>query len=146
MTAHYFAFGSNMSSTRLRERIASAVVVSPGHLSGWRWALNKTGGDGSAKANIEPDPTSTVWGVIYRLPLIELPRLDAIEGGYERQRVEVVTASRAVLCETYASTRISEAMTAADWYLEHIVSGAEEHGLPDDWVAMLRALTARRRG
>ncbi|HHH30497.1 MAG TPA: gamma-glutamylcyclotransferase [Polyangiaceae bacterium] len=90
MLIHYFAFGSNMARARLLARIPNAAPLGRGRLDGWRFACNKKGHDGSAKANIQPAPADSVWGVVYRMPRNQLPRLDAFEGGYERIRVEVV--------------------------------------------------------
>ncbi|MEQ9323161.1 MAG: gamma-glutamylcyclotransferase family protein [Polyangiaceae bacterium] len=146
MLIHYFAFGSNMARARLLARIPNAAPLGRGRLDGWRFACNKKGHDGSAKANIHRDPSGAVWGVVYRMPRSQLPRLDAFEGGYERTRVHVVELahpSGRVHCETYFSERLLESGSVFDWYKRHMVVGAREHALPDPWVAMLEALPDR---
>ena len=60
----YFAFGSNMSTRRLGARIPEAVALCVGELRAWTLLCNKTGLDGSAKANIERSATGAVWGVV----------------------------------------------------------------------------------
>ncbi len=140
---HYFAFGSNMSSARFLARIPAAESVGRGVLSGWRFACNKRGTDGSAKANIVRAEGERVWGVIYRMPELALSRLDRIEGGYERIRVEVRLGDAPLPCVCYASTRHTDHRVPFDWYKEHIIAGAEEFGLPADYVATLRALPQR---
>jgi len=144
---HYFAFGSNMERARLLARIPNAASLGRGRLDGWRFACNKKGHDGSAKANIQREAGEAVWGVVYRMPRSQLPRLDAFEGGYERTRVEVVDLAHPaarVRCETYFSSRLLEESPVFDWYKRHMVVGAREHGLPEAWVAMLEGLVARR--
>ena len=146
MLIHYFAFGSNMARARLLARIPNAAPLGRGRLDGWRFACNKKGHDGSAKANIQPAPADSVWGVVYRMPRNQLPRLDAFEGGYERIRVEVVELahpSGRIHCETYFSDRLLERSAVYDWYKRRMVVGARENALPEDWVAMLEALPDR---
>jgi hypothetical protein len=135
-----------MSRERLVARIPQAAPVGRARLDGWRFSCNKKGHDGSAKANILRAAEEAVWGVVYRLPHRELPRLDAFEGGYERTTVEVVEvpqSSGIVRCETYFSERLLARSEVFDWYKRHMVEGAREHALPSDWVAMLEALPAR---
>ena len=72
---NYFAYGSNMSSLRLRERIPSARSLGAARLAGWRLAPNKRGRDGSGKANLVVDANSVVWGVLYQLVAADWPRL-----------------------------------------------------------------------
>lgn len=142
--AHYFAFGSNMSSVRLRKRLPDAHSRGRGCLPGWRFVCNKSGLDGSAKANLRRDPAGTVWGVVYELPRTDLERLDAIEGGYDRIEVDVLRDDgRPVRCQSYASPRLTADPRPFDWYKALIVVGAKEHGLPTDYVAMLEALDDR---
>lgn len=144
---YYFAFGSNMHRRRLVERIPDAAPVGRGRLDGWRFACNKKGHDGSAKANILRATGEAVWGVVYRLPRTQLCRLDAFEGGYERTTVEIIDlprSSEVVRCETYFSERLLAESEVFDWYKRHMVDGAREHALPQPWVAMLEALPARQ--
>lgn len=132
-----------MSSARFLARIPDARVVGRGRLEGWRFACNKRGNDGSAKANIMRAPGHTVWGVVFSMPERDLPRLDRIEGGYERIAVIVERKGRRHDCVTYASTRQIDDEVPFDWYKAHIVSGAKEHDLPDDYLAILSALPQR---
>lgn len=142
----YFAFGSNMSTARLRSRIPLATPLGAGRLPGWRFACDKSGMDGSAKANIRPAEDGEVWGVVYRLPVAALPELDRIEGGYQRRLVEVVDRTgRPLSCHTYFSSRLTDDSTVFDWYKDHILHGANEHDLPPSWRKMLEALPARSR-
>lgn len=144
MVARYFAFGSNMSSARMTERIASAKSRGRGRLDEWGLVCNKAGLDGTAKANIEPRPGDVVWGVIYELDADELERLDAIEGGYRRVMVTVADeADHPRRCWTYTSGRLTSDERLLDWYRALIVTGATEHGLPRSYVARLQLLAAR---
>ena len=58
MSDLYFAYGSNLKTERMKERIPSAMVKGISTLRGYQFKLNKLGKDGSAKANIAPMSTS----------------------------------------------------------------------------------------
>ena len=50
MHALYFAYGSNLSSPRLRARVPSARPEGVARLEGQRLALDKPGRDGTARS------------------------------------------------------------------------------------------------
>ena len=75
----YFAYGSNMSSARLRDRIPDAQSIGRAHWPGMRLAFNKVGVDGSGKANLVADPGSVAWGVLFKIPGDAWAILDAFE-------------------------------------------------------------------
>ena len=139
---YYFAFGSNMSSERLSVRIPILEDLGAGRLDGWRFVCNKRGVDGTAKANIVSADGSLVWGVVYALYRSSLPELDVFEGGYERAQlmVRLESTGAQIECEGYLSDRTSSTSAPANWYKRHMVDGARDHGLPDDYVTMLEGL------
>lgn len=140
----YFAYGSNLSSARLRARLEEVEVLGPAVLREHRLALDKRGHDGSAKANVVPHPGEEVWGVVYELAVAHADALDRFEGGYERVGVEVHHAERGPLdVVTYRSELRVEGWLPFAWYRAHLVEGAREHGLPPDWIARLEALPFR---
>ena len=51
MQALYFAYGSNLFSARMRERVPSAQARGPARLAGHRLTVDKPGRDGTAKAS-----------------------------------------------------------------------------------------------
>ncbi|HKJ23930.1 MAG TPA: gamma-glutamylcyclotransferase family protein [Myxococcota bacterium] len=139
-----FAYGSNMHAERMRSRVPEAVARGRARLAGHRLVFDKRGRDGSAKANLVPDPAATVWGVVWEIAVAELVSLDPYEGGYERVRLAAETDDGSSLeVEVYVSERRSEDRVPFDWYLEHVLRGARAHGLPEDYVAWLEAVTAR---
>ncbi len=140
----YFAYGSNLWTARMQERVPTARAVGPARLPDHRLVCSKPGRDGSGKANIEPAPEQVVWGVLYRMETRELPRLDGFEGGYERVVLEVVdvhgTSRRA---STYRSSLRTPEPVLFDWYRQLMVDGARLHGLPRSWLAFLQTLPVR---
>ena len=141
----YFAYGSNMSSRRLRARVAEAHALGRASLPGHRRVFHKAGMDGSAKCDAWPSGRSTdvLHGVLYRVPDQGWPALDRFEGrgaGYRRLAVTVRTAREGLRpAWTYRATRLDPLLKPFCWYLGHVVAGAMEFGLPDEAVSRIRA-------
>lgn len=138
----YFAYGSNMSTKRLRERIPNAQPIGAAALNDYEFSCNKKSKDSSSKGNISPRKNATTWGVLFEIPLDDLKRLDEIEGGYERIAINVLRGNQSIESVTYISQRISTA-PPYDWYMNYIIEGAREHGLPDDYIQSLSRITAK---
>ena len=49
----YFAYGSNMSTPRLVQRVGEVRVLGPARLEGYEHRFSKRGNDGSAKGNVD---------------------------------------------------------------------------------------------
>jgi len=143
--ALYFAYGSNLKSTRMLARVPSASPMGAARLTGWRFALDKLSRDGSGKANLSIESHASVWGVVYRIAPEHWTRLDEFEPGYTRTQLDVVAADGSGLrVQTYIADAPAAGLVAFDWYKSLIIDGAREHGLPDDYVSGLQALPARR--
>ena len=144
MSVLYFAYGSNLKTGRMRQRVSSARKEAVAFLEHHRLVCNKRGRDGSAKANLAPAAGHRAWGVLYRIDPAHLEALDRFEGGYERVEVEVRTAAGDTRrATTYRSDQIASDPTPFDWYRSMILEGAREHGLPEEYLALLEALPAR---
>jgi len=139
----YFAYGSNMRSARMVERVPSAASLGAARLTGHGLRINKLGRDGSAKANLALAPGEHVWGVAYRVDPAHWPELDRFERGYTHSPVTLDLAGAAVTAITYRSERLTDGEVAWEWYLAHMRDGAREHALPGDWLAHLDALEGR---
>lgn len=144
-TRLYFAYGSNMHSPRLRQRVGPAEFVDTARLPGYMVVFRKHGRDGSAKCDLEPLASATAWGVVYRLAEEQLPALDAAEGeGYRRKAVVVATRNGLLDAFTYQARpgwRTDD--RPFDWYLELVLAGAHEHGLPEVYVTALAETRTR---
>ncbi len=145
---YYFAYGSNMSLLRLKMRVQDAEPLDIATLRGRVLKFHKAGKDGSAKcdASLTGHSRDAVLGVLYRIRNHDLATLDRIEGrgtGYERHALTVTDSSgRNMAAETYIATHIDSALQPFSWYLEHVLQGALATGLPDDYVAAIRAVPA----
>jgi len=139
MQATYFAYGSNLLSSRMRERVPSARAHGIAHLAGWQLTTDKAGRDGTGKANLRPAAQAGVWGVVWRIDASEWHQLDACEGGYRRIEVSLAPCP----AQTYVSTRFTSDPVLDVAYKRLLLEGAREHGLPAAWIAQLEALPAR---
>jgi cation transport regulator ChaC len=145
----YFAYGSNMSLARLRQRTPSARRISVGALSGHRLCFHKVSHrDGSAKCDaletgLEQD---RVWGVVYRIAPEERVLLDQAEGlgqGYQRAWVDLrLQGGEVCRAFLYRATLIDRRLAPFTWYKQHVLVGARENGLPDDYVRLIEAVYA----
>lgn len=147
---HYFAYGSNMSLKRLRARVPDAQPIGRAALPGHELRFHKRGRDGSAKCDafyIGPG-NRTLAGVLFTLPSSGLTTLDRIEGlgaGYERKQVDV-ELDRGDMCRalTYYATDIDAALTPFCWYRHHVLTGANEFGLPRAHIEAIEAVNTLR--
>jgi gamma-glutamylcyclotransferase len=148
MNEWYFAYGSNLWIDQMAARTGPIgqgddrprVARLPDH----RLVFNMQGEDGQVYANVEPLGEGVI-GVIYRCSPAALDKLDAYECGYERQRI-LVTDEGGITLEAVAyiarADRIASAGTPSAEYLERIVRGARQHGLPETYIREI-AVNAR---
>ncbi len=110
-----------------------------------RW--HKKSRDGSGKCDIffTGDPDHQVHGVLFEISGSEKARLDKAERlhhGYEEKMVEVITTAGRVSAVTYYATERDEEVRPYEWYKRYVVDGAIEHGLPEDYVRLLKSVDA----
>ena len=109
-TFHYFAYGSNMLTRRLKapERAPSAEFVDTGYIARRRLTFDKLSRDDSGKCDAEEtgNESDRVYGVIFEISYKEKPDLDRVEGcgkGYELETVDVITKQRSLLQNSLGS-------------------------------------------
>jgi gamma-glutamylcyclotransferase len=139
----YFAYGSNMLTARLRERVPSATAIGIGQLVGHalRWD-KRSWRDGSGKCDAEATSRKddVVWGVLFELDPEDKPALDKAEGvgaGYLEETVNVLTEAGPVTAVTYYATDKDASLRPYRWYKELVIAGAREHGLPASYRSRL---------
>jgi len=145
---YYFAYGSNMSSRRLKQRLSSARPVSVATLPRHRLCWHKQGRDGSGKCDAAHtgDDSHAVVGVLYRVSAEQRSLLDRIEGvgvGYVVMDIRLMLSSgEFAQAFTYQATQIDTSALPFFWYKTHVLQGAYEHDLPADYIAQLEAIPA----
>ena len=140
----YFAYGCNMSTQWLKNRVVYAKPLSRAKLPNKRLVCNKKSIDGSGKANLVDSPRDMVWGVLYEIDEVELNKLDLIEGGYKREILEVITDEGSpVKAHVYISSKLTKAARPYDRYKELMIKGAREHQLPASYMKYLEQINSK---
>lgn len=135
----YFAYGSNMSSKRLNDRINIEDIIGATKLNHYELRFNSISIDNSAKCNIVEKDLSVVWGVLYKIAASELPKLDAFEGApnsYKQKTVFVISPSGTEYkALTYVAVKTADNPPLPySWYHNHVYKGAVEHSLPKEYI------------
>jgi cation transport regulator ChaC len=146
-TLWYFAYGSNLDpATFLGRRRMQPVDTRVARLDGFELRFDLPVGPGErGVANVCLLEGAHIWGAAYRLTLADALRLDQTEGvhhgAYARLDVRVSDVRGETLgAFTYQSSRGREGRKPSRRYLGLLLAGARHHGLPDEYMARLRAL------
>ena len=153
----YFAYGSNMSERRLRDRVSSAKVIGTGVLQNYCLTFNKCSSDGSGKCTIEPCKSGRVYGVLFEIKKKQEKCLDKVEGlckGYKDRKVSIKIRNykqpetyecRTKLCDvkTYQATNPCQNLKPYFWYKQHVLVGAIEQNLPPWYIRRLIQVPAK---
>ncbi|MGG5810292.1 gamma-glutamylcyclotransferase family protein [Falsiroseomonas sp. CW058] len=141
----YAAYGSNLDPARMLSRCAGAEAAATGSLENWRLVLN-------LRASIVPETGARTPVAIWRIPLSELPALDAAEGyaegrpeamnTYARVSLPVAVAgNERFICYTYVEARHRPGPPDAA-YVRHLRDGYAHFGF--DAAALQAALSPWR--
>jgi len=145
MRLKYFAFGSNLSSLRLQQRIPEAAVHRVATLSQHQLSWRKNGRDQSGKCDIEftGNLEDMVYGVVYLMTHDDKLELDIYETagfGYDHKHIEVTTVQGEIVeAFTYFAVDIDHNRQPFHWYKEHVLRGALEHDFPRHYVEYIKA-------
>lgn len=142
----YFAYGSNMLFSRLRERCSSAELVGVAELLDHelRWH-KRSSKDNSGKCDVVACLGKRVIGVLYRIEYSDREDLDRAEGlgrGYEEIEAHVLHDGNNVIAKAYQATTTDESLTPYGWYKALVIAGAQENGLPQDYVEQLKLVVS----
>jgi gamma-glutamylcyclotransferase len=139
----YFAYGSNMLTKRLLDRVSSAHPIATASLTGHRLTFHKPSDDGSGKCTIERTDSANdvVWGVLFEIEKGQERILDGFEGkGYSASFIEV---SDFTGVKTYVANRVKATLVPYHWYKDLVVAGAIQHGLPEEYITQLCAVASK---
>ena len=142
----YFSYGSNMSTPRIKRRVASAAFISSARLLEHSLCFHKKSGDGSAKCDIAHTGNGgdIVHGVLFEIAACEKSVMDRYEGlgsGYEEKKVETLLPDgETIIAATYYATHIDASLNPYHWYKEHVLRSAREHRLPFHHIAAIEAV------
>ncbi len=139
-TSLYFAYGSNMDSKQMKQRIASAAYVGIGVLDNHQLSFNRKGSyRPGGVASIEGS-TEKVWGVVWRMPSSDLAKLTKIEDpiAYNREHKTIIMKNGEPLsCNVYVAKKQVDFIAPEKDYMNLIISGAKKFELPSTYIAFL---------
>lgn len=138
----YFAYGSNMSTARLRKRTPSCKPIGIATLPAHELRFHKRSTDKSGKCNaFASGNDNSVIGVLFSFDPAERTELDEAEGvgsGYEHAIVTVINHQgrrRKVLTYLATPDHIDDSLKPYGWYRDFVIAGSKEHGLPPEYIA-----------
>ncbi len=142
-TVWFFAYATTMSRATMQQRAGQLLDAQPGRLENYTLVFNKMVRGGSAEANIQTARGETVHGVLYRIPESALRILDRSTGvpdHYRRIQLQVTNSEgNLVTAHVYIASKVGKGLRPAAHYLQTLLQGAGEHGLPADYIAVIKA-------
>lgn len=130
---YYFAYGSNMSVQRMKERGIEFTERIPAVLIGYRLEFNKIASRNPKEgyANIVPDKNKKVEGALYEISdncLLILDRYEGYPRHYKREKVKVqFNNGQEVEAVTYIaqSDKVQTGLKPSRDYLDFLLAGKD---------------------
>ena len=125
---HYFAYGSNLWVTQMKERCPDHRIIGKGILNGYRWIISTRG-----YANIVKSPPDEVYGVAYEISESDERKLDIKEGAYRKEMLAIKIDGKSIECLVYVDTVEKEGSPKQE-YIDRINKGISDSKLPIEYV------------
>jgi len=152
----YFAFGSNMDPQQMKERCPSHKVRGRGCLPNFELCFPRRSPKRKcATAGFASAAGKVVWGVLYELDERDTASLHRAEGyvpgraaeenrhNLEEIQVRLDSVNGATVAAfTYVAYPDELETAPSAEYLDHLISGAQHHGLPEAYLVRLVAIKA----
>ena len=150
MPTLYFAYGSNMASSQLSAWGAEHRALGAAELPDHRVAfLRRSIRWQAGAADIVHAPGECVWGVLWELPFGpgDLDAKEAAGDAYRRRAVAVRLDGTTVSAMAYeVIEKEPQEVPPRREYVDLMIAGAREHGLPAAWLAHLEAISVSMDG
>lgn len=130
-----FAYGSNMDMTQMKDRCPTAEFVCIAELRNHRLAFTrKSNTRNCGVADAVPDPSQSVWGVVYHIDEKDIEGLDRLEGLQPGRRGN-----------SYRRDEVQDLVDGdqdppSAQYKDLILTGARHWHLPGDYLKALEAI------
>jgi hypothetical protein len=148
----YFAYGSNMNLSQISSRCSRPVAIAVACLKDHRLVFcgHSDIWDGGIET-VEPAPGEEVWGVLFSLSNMNWERLDLwqdarMDGGGMYFHIPMVVADtqgHEHYVRLYKKDIQKEPTKPSREYLDFIVQGAVQNGLPRSYTDALRSRPAK---
>jgi len=151
-TRLYFAYGSNLNLEMINQKCTKPRILGIAKLAGHKLGFYEHSviWDGAVET-VVPDTQSEVWGALYQLESYAWEQLDNCEdvrldgsGEYFHYPVEVLDEQNELQdASMYKKARLGEAKQPSTEYLNIIIQGAKEQGLPENYIAILQNIASK---
>ena len=136
----YFAYGTNMDRSGMRQRCPVARAIGIARLEGWRLVVMREG-----YVSIAQEADGCVHGVLWRVGPSDLTALDAYEavdaGLYYRRTLPVLADRRTQSAQVYVGGSTDNGQPRPG-HLPLVIAAAESWSLPPAYLDQLRHLAS----
>ncbi|MDE2060352.1 MAG: gamma-glutamylcyclotransferase [candidate division NC10 bacterium] len=141
----YFAYGSNMERFQLKRLCPKAKFAAAATLTDYELIFSgNTPMWGGGIADIRERSGKTVEGVVWEISEAERKVLDEYEGYpdlYLHKEIQVRSRTGKVIAAfAYIMENPAREMPPSKRYKQLLISGAEEHGLSDEYIDFLESI------
>lgn len=144
-TFTYFAYGSNMLTSRLVARCPSAKAIGLAYADGYALSFSKLSTDKSGKGNLVISESARAYGVLFTIDDRDKADLDRFEGRDYSCRSDFnviqIGDGTPITATTYLAKEQVDNLEPYEWYAALILAGATEHRLLDHAPTFLHGLT-----
>lgn len=148
----YFAYGLNLNLQKIGQKLTKPRVVGIARLANHKMGFygHSVIWDGAVET-VVPDDQSEVWGILYQMEAYEWEQLDNFEdarldgtGEYFHYPVEVFDEQNMIReASLYKKAQLREAKQPSTEYVDLIIQGAKEQGLPESYIATLQNIASK---
>ena len=143
---YYFGYGSNMNKITMQGRCGqdNYTDLGQGLLVDYQLYFFIRG-----YANIKAIAGQSVRGVLYQINDSCLASLDKAEGYptfYQRQEVKIIYGDKKINAEVYIVKNDDTTGLPSDTYYQTVLTGAEEHNLPAEYIKYIKIIAGRLEG
>jgi len=141
-----FLYGPDAFRKRTFERIGGCTVLGSARLEGYGLHFNKPNMKNKREgfANLVKEQGETTYGVVFELEDQQAESLGGYFGGYQAEtvKVHVRKLDQEIEATVFLARRTGRDLCPSQAVLEASIQGAEENGLPKDYVEKLKAYEA----
>ncbi len=140
----YFAYGANIDPERMAARVRGVRAVGPATLDGYQLEFTiRDRAWGGGVANIRPEQSGRVWGMVWQGPDKAFAVLDTFQGdasSLRRETVSVQTEDGLLEAFTFRVHQIANFVRPTALYMSHLRRAMKVQGFPNEaFEALIQA-------
>lgn len=139
-----FAYGPDSYRSRMFDRVGRCEVLGPAVLEDHAPVWNKPNMKNKAEGlpNVTAEAGSVVHGLLFELSDKQVEMLEGYFGGYENRPMKVTPKKGGdpITALVFVARRTGRKLGPTRANLDLTIQGAEDNGMPRDFIEQLRAL------